>query len=145
MTHHQNASQGLAEARTSSAPLSTPEVVSPKPDERFEASRPGVAPSGVSVTPIKKPPRDLITHPKCGRSWSGLTRAHCPACCRTFSCDSAADRHRKGAHGIDRHCVDPATVGLVAVTKPWGQMWQNPAPEEGHTARRGPGTQQEAA
>ncbi|MGW4075947.1 FDXHR family putative zinc-binding protein [Streptomyces asiaticus] len=74
-------------------------------------------------TPI---PVNAIKHPQCGQWWTGLGRAHCAVCHRTFSCDSAADKHRKGAHGIDRHCVDPATVGLVAVRKPWGDMWQNP-------------------
>jgi hypothetical protein len=78
-------------------------------------------------------PRELITHPKCGTSWSGLGRAHCPACCRTFSCDSAAGQHRKGPYGGGRHCVDPATVGLVAVDKPWGVMWQNPGPDPAAT------------
>jgi hypothetical protein len=67
----------------------------------------------------------------CGAWWTGLTRSHCPACHRTFSVDSAADRHRKGAFGKDRRCVDPATVGLVAVKKPYGLLWQNPAPAEG--------------
>ncbi|MFF4403660.1 hypothetical protein [Streptomyces sp. NPDC001404] len=73
-------------------------------------------------------PANAIKHPKCGHWWTGLGRSHCPACCRTFSCDSAADRHRKGPFGAGRHCVDPATVGLVAVPKPWGDMWQNPGP-----------------
>ena len=75
-------------------------------------------------------PYTAIRHPQCGGWWTGLSRAHCPACCRTFSCDSAADKHRKGAHGIDRHCVDPATVGLVAVQKPYGQLWQNPGGDD---------------
>lgn len=74
-------------------------------------------------------PYSAIKHPSCGQWWTGPSRAHCPACHRTFSCDSAADRHRKGTHGIDRRCVDPAGVGLVAVAKPWGEMWQNPAPD----------------
>lgn len=87
-----------------------------------------------SATPAA--PRDLITHPKCGRSWSGLSRSHCPVCCRTFSCDSAADRHRKGLYGGGRHCVDPATVGLVARQMPWGEMWQNPGPEDGFGRHR---------
>lgn len=67
----------------------------------------------------------------CGAWWTGHTRAHCaaPGCHRTFSTDSAADRHRQGRFGIDRRCVDPATVGLVAVNKPYGVLWQKPAPE----------------
>ena len=78
------------------------------------------------TTPETPLPYNAVRHPKCGGWWTGLSRAHCPACCRTFSCDSAADKHRQGRHGIDRHCVDPATVGLVAVDKPYGQLWQNP-------------------
>jgi len=77
-------------------------------------------------TPNTPLPPNALRHPKCGNWWTGQTRAHCPACCRTFSCDSAANKHRVGRHGIDRHCVDPATVGLVAVDKPYGVLWQNP-------------------
>jgi len=74
-------------------------------------------------------PTGAIRHPSCGQWWTGTSRAHCPACHRTFSCDSAADKHRQGRYGIDRRCVDPATVGLVAVDRPYGQLWQNPATE----------------
>jgi hypothetical protein len=52
----------------------------------------------------------------------------------TFSCDSAADKHRVGKHGIDRRCADPADVGLVPVDKPFGTLWQNPGPDGGHSA-----------
>lgn len=88
-------------------------------------------------------PYGAIQHPKCGQWWTGPSRSHCPTCCRTFSCDSAADRHRRGQFGIDRHCVDPAAVGLVATNKPWGQMWQNPSRDEGFWGA--PGDEQEAA
>ena len=74
-------------------------------------------------------PAGAIRHPACGSWWTGLSRAHCPACHRTFSCDSAAEKHRIGKFGIDRRCVNPATVGLVAVTKPFGELWQNPGPD----------------
>ncbi|MFI8448208.1 FDXHR family putative zinc-binding protein [Streptomyces erythrochromogenes] len=67
----------------------------------------------------------------CGAWWTGLTRAHCAACHTTFSTDNAADKHRQGRFGIDRRCVDPATAGLTPVTKPYGVLWQNPAPEDG--------------
>lgn len=78
-------------------------------------------------TQIPQRPANAITC-SCGAWWTGLTRAHCAAagCHRTFSVDSAADKHRKGPHGPDRHCVDPAQVGLVAVQKPYGALWQNP-------------------
>ncbi|MFE6785154.1 hypothetical protein ACFVFF_23145 [Streptomyces sp. NPDC057680] len=71
-------------------------------------------------------PAAAIRHPACGQWWTGHTRSHCPVCHRTFSVDSAADKHRKGAYGGGRHCVDPQTVGLVAVQKPYGTLWQNP-------------------
>lgn len=72
-----------------------------------------------------------IVHGACGRSWSGVSRAHCPKCHETFSSDSAAEKHRTGKHGVDRRCVDPASVGLVSRDQPWGVMWTNPAPVGG--------------
>lgn len=92
-------------------------------------------------------PNDAITH-ICGAWWTGRSRAHCSAdgCHRTFSCDSAAERHRRGSYEAGRRCVDPSTVGLVPIAKPWGVMWQFPAPEGGHDAVRGAGdTQGEGA
>lgn len=68
-----------------------------------------------------------ITHGACGKSWTGARRAHCPACHRTFSGDSAADRHRVGQFGVDRRCADPAEVGLVRSQQPWGEMWSYPS------------------
>lgn len=68
----------------------------------------------------------MITHGACGQSWTGLRRAHCPSCHITFNSDSAAEKHRVGKPGIDRRCVDPATVGLIAVEQPWGLCWQAP-------------------
>jgi hypothetical protein len=82
-----------------------------------------------SVTP------GTITHGKCGKTWTGLGRAHCPSCHETFSCDSAADRHRIGAFGVDRHCADPGDVGLVASEQPWGRMWSHPSPTNGFDHR----------
>jgi hypothetical protein len=75
----------------------------------------------------------------CERWWTGLGRSHCaaPGCHRTFSGDSAANQHRKGAHGVDRHCVDPASVGLAARAMPFGTLWSWPAPEAGVQALRG--------
>ena len=90
-------------------------------------------------------PWGAITH-TCGAWWTGLGRAHCPAdgCHRTFSCDSAADKHRVGAFGVDRRCVDPATVGLVARQMPWGVMWGWPSPEPGRDPRRADGPERAA-
>ncbi|MEV6679460.1 hypothetical protein AB0N09_21785 [Streptomyces erythrochromogenes] len=65
----------------------------------------------------------------CGAWWSGLSRAHCPAagCHRTFSSDTAADRHRRGRFGIDRRCIDPAEAGLVPTARTYGTLWSLPA------------------
>lgn len=66
----------------------------------------------------------LISH-SCGRSWTGLNRAHCPACHETFNSDGAAERHRSGPHGA-RVCLPPSSVGLVASREPWGLCWKRP-------------------
>lgn len=81
-------------------------------------------------------PKNAVWHAACKQWWTGLSRAHCPSCHRLFSTDGAADKHRVGKHGVDRRCVDPATVGLVAVPKPYGVLWQHPAPESGRDTRR---------
>jgi hypothetical protein len=77
-------------------------------------------------------PAYAITHGACDSWWTGLSRSHCASCCRTFSGETAANRHRIGKHGVDRRCADPAEVGLVAAEKPYGVMWSNPAPEGGY-------------
>lgn len=76
-----------------------------------------------------------ITHGKCGKTWTGLSRAHCPSCCETFSRDSAADKHRVGQFGVDRRCADPSSVGLVPHQQPWGVMWSHPSPANGFDHR----------
>jgi hypothetical protein len=65
---------------------------------------------------------------RCGATWTGLGRAHCDACHRTFATAPLFDRHRSptGAHGA---CYDPATI-----TTPTGEpamvyrggMWRGP-------------------
>lgn len=67
----------------------------------------------------------LYTHGECGRFWSGLRRQHCPACHETFNSTWAADKHRVGAFGVDRRCLDPQEAGLVAVEHEWGTCWQD--------------------
>ena len=44
----------------------------------------------------------------CDAEWSGQRAAHCTGCHRTFSSDSAADRHFVSA--VDAGCHDPATL-----------------------------------
>lgn len=108
-------SEAIAAARTSNSPHPTPEAATTKLRERDGAL-----------------PPNAIRHPACGGWWTGLSRAHCPACCRTFSTDSAASKHRIGKYGVDRRCTDPASVGLVAHEKPYGLLWSTPAPEGGY-------------
>lgn len=55
----------------------------------------------------------LITHGECGKTWSGNGRAHCSGCHETFNTYRGSDRHRTGPHGPDRHCADPASIGMV--------------------------------
>jgi hypothetical protein len=51
---------------------------------------------------------------RCPARWGGLTTAHCSACHRTFTTDAASQKHRAGSHERgERHCLDPAKVGLV--------------------------------
>lgn len=78
----------------------------------------------------------MITHGECGKQWTGLRRAHCPACHETFNSDSAAEKHRRGAPGIDRRCLPPAEAGLVAVEQTWGICWQAPGSDERWAADR---------
>lgn len=71
-------------------------------------------------------PANAITHP-CGSWWTGLRRSHCAGCHETFSCESAADKHRIGTFGEDRRCAPPAEVGLIARTQPYGDLWGWPS------------------
>lgn len=53
-------------------------------------------------------------------------RCQCPNCGEYFSTVSNFDKHRKGKHGVDRHCVDPASVGLVIAESAGGTFWRGP-------------------
>lgn len=45
------------------------------------------------------------THPKCGKSCPGGSIAgHCSGCCETFIGLAAFEAHRRGEHGVNRHC-----------------------------------------
>jgi hypothetical protein len=47
----------------------------------------------------------LIVHPKCGKRFpSGARHSHCAACCESFYGNTAIEKHRVGAHGVDRRC-----------------------------------------
>lgn len=89
-----------------------------------------------SPEPLDDLPKTAIRHGACNSWWTGINRAHCPACCRTFSGDSAAEKHRVGTFGPDgdRHCVDPATVGLIPRDMAYGVLWGWPGPDEDKAA-----------
>jgi hypothetical protein len=64
---------------------------------------------------------------RCGAEWTGYNTCHCAGCHRTFTGITAFDQHRSGSHAWgQRHCLDPATVGLVAVTKRYWSGWGSP-------------------
>ena len=77
-------------------------------------------------------PKNAIRHGACGRWWTGTERSHASCCHRTFSSLSAFDAHRKGGR-----CNHPAAVGLIARTKPYGDLWGWPAPDGGYGSLRG--------
>lgn len=64
-------------------------------------------------------------HGACGAEWTGLNTSHCGACHLTFSSTSTFDQHQRRGQ-----CVEPATVGLFPVTKPWGTCWSTPPSED---------------
>lgn len=76
--------------------------------------------------------RNGISHGECGKTWTGVTRAHCGACHETFNSDGGADIHRVGRFGVDRRCLPPASVGMVERDG----VWYMPAPEGGHPFAR---------
>lgn len=79
-------------------------------------SRPGADDTtpAVKVAQISTPQAGMASCAKCQARWGGLRTAHCDACHETFTVEAAFDKHRAGSHTHDgRHCIDPATVGLV--------------------------------
>ena len=78
-------------------------------------------------------PRNAIGCGRCDNWWTGLTSCHCGACHRTFTGLRAFDMHRAGSHAKGtRHCVDPATVGLVPAGRAW-PGWSLPGTWRGPT------------
>jgi hypothetical protein len=81
-----------------------------------QASRPGVDDSGAVMkgAEISTPHSGLITRIHGPARWRGLKTAHRDASHETSVVGAAFDKHRAGSHTHDaRHCLDPATVGLV--------------------------------
>lgn len=63
----------------------------------------------------------MITHGRCGKSWTGATNGHCSGCHETFS-RGAFDKHQRIRDGV----VTCSTEGLVAHEQPWGTLWKLP-------------------
>ena len=78
-----------------------------------------------------QPPANAIRHGACKQWWTGAERSHCGGCHRTFTSLTSFEKHRKGLR-----CNDPATVGLVARQKPYGELWGLPAPDGGYAGLR---------
>lgn len=53
-------------------------------------------------------------------------RCKCPSCGECFSSVHGFDKHRKGAHGVDRHCVNPKEAGLSIREGANGTYWTTP-------------------
>lgn len=50
---------------------------------------------------------------RCHAGWRGTRAAHCPMCHRTFTSDTAAQRHKR-TDGGHLSCSDPATLTVKA-------------------------------
>lgn len=46
-----------------------------------------------------------IVHGACGKSWTGLSVEHCPACHENFTGTSSGDRHR-----VNGECLPPGEL-----------------------------------
>jgi hypothetical protein len=75
----------------------------------------GNDPAGaLKVAQISTPQAGMGSCVRCPARWGGLKTAHGGACHETFTVVAAFDKHRVGSHTHDeRHCLDPAAVGLV--------------------------------
>jgi hypothetical protein len=57
-------------------------------------------------------------------------RCQCSACGEFFSTDSNFDRHRRGAHGVDRRCIFPGLTGMVIRSQGSSTVWSMPGKPE---------------
>lgn len=56
-------------------------------------------------------------------------RCMCPTCGEFFSSITMFDKHRAGEHGVDRHCLDPQTLGMVIRERGNNTYWTMPMPD----------------
>lgn len=65
---------------------------------------------------------------ECGASLPlGSRICECAACHATFTGVTAFDAHRRGRHGIDRHCAPPAQLLALGLRKNQMGRWHFPA------------------
>lgn len=74
---------------------------------------------------------------QCGKVWGGEA-CHCTVCCRTFSTENNFDRHRRGEFWPvnERHCKDPAEIGLVLLASRAYECWGQPGGNKDWVAAR---------
>lgn len=80
----------------------------------------------------------MVATCSCGARWTGTSIAHCAACHRTFSSDSAFDMHR-----VDLKCVDPESMKkkdgkpkLILKERGEVEMWSHPGGFDRKTGTR---------
>lgn len=73
---------------------------------------------------------EIIRCRGCTNWWTGSSAHHCNSCHATFTTIGNFDKHRSGGYEEGRHCVDPATVGLVPAKRMWPNVWSAPGKDE---------------
>jgi hypothetical protein len=65
---------------------------------------------------------------ECGSSLPRPPRfCHCEGCHESFTGVKAFDAHRRGRHGVDRHCATPAQMLILGLRKNAQGQWSCPA------------------
>lgn len=118
-----------AEIHAQEGSLCEARAYAPDAPEVDQGTRDGAATPGAR-------PAGAHTH-ACGQWWTGTRTAHCGQCHRTLSSITAFDRHQRGKPGGGVECLDPASVGLVPVEKPYGVLWACPSNGGGNPHARG--------
>lgn len=50
-------------------------------------------------------------------------RNQCPSCGEYFNSVYAFDKHRKGSHGVDRHCLNIEQMSAIGMDKNLDGFW----------------------
>lgn len=75
------------------------------------------------MSKTRTPPAHTLNCARCPATWPAWRWHHCPLCCRTFTSARAQNTHAARDADGRATCVPPGTVGLVAVTSPYGTAW----------------------